>query len=135
MKSLNSLEKQVAGIIDNQPNVLWWTRNKVGRGWYAIQGWQRNKVRPDFIVARKTTKNELEIVYVIESKGEQLLGNKDTQYKKNLFTVMNDQRNKIETIQTNTMKYKLNDKFQFEFVEQKQEESTINRLFNSEPSI
>ena len=135
VKSLNSLEKQVAGIIDNQPNVLWWTRNKVGRGWYAIQGWQRNKVRPDFIVARKTTKNELEIVYVIESKGEQLLGNKDTQYKKNLFTVMNDQRNKIETIQTNTMKYKLNDKFQFEFVEQKQEESTINRLFNSEPSI
>ncbi len=135
VKSLNSLEKQIAGIIDNQPNVLWWTRNKVGRGWYAIQGWQRNKVRPDFIVARKTKDNELEIVYVLESKGEQLLGNKDTQYKQNLFVAMNSQKNKIETIQTNTVKYKLNDKFQFEFVEQKQEEATINRLFGSETNV
>jgi type III restriction enzyme len=135
VKSLNSLEKQVAEIIDNQANVLWWTRNKVGRGWYAIQGWQRNKVRPDFIVARKTNDNELEIVYVLESKGEQLLGNKDTEYKKNLFSAMNNQREKIEQIQTSTVKYKLNDKFQFEFVEQKQEETTINLLFNSSPNV
>jgi len=92
-------------------------------------------VRPDFIVARKTEDNALEIVYVLESKGEQLLGNKDTQYKKNLFAVMNNQRAKIEQIQTSTMKYKLNDKFQFEFVEQKQEETTINLLFNSSPNI
>jgi len=131
VKSLNSLEKQIAEIIDNQPHVLWWTRNKVGRSWYAIQGWQKNKVRPDFIVARKTEDNALEIVYVLESKGEQLLGNKDTQYKKNLFTVMNNQKERIEQIQTQTIKYKLNDKFQFEFVEQRQEEATINLLFNS----
>lgn len=132
IKSLNSLEKKVAEVIDRQPNVLWWTRNKVGRGWYSIQGWQRNKVRPDFIVARKTSSDELEIVYVLESKGEQLLGNKDTQYKKNLFTAMNEQKEKIETVQTSTVKYKLNDKFQFELIEQRQEESAINLLFNSE---
>lgn len=135
VKSLNSLEMQVAGIIDNQTNVLWWTRNKVGRSWYSIQGWHKNKVRPDFIVARKTEDNHLEIVYVIESKGEQLLGNKDTQYKENLFTLMNNQKDKIDTIQTNTLKYKLNDKFQFEFIEQRQEESAINLLFNSNPII
>lgn len=131
VKSLNFLEKQVASIIDNQPNVLWWTRNKIGRGWYAIQGWQRNKVRPDFIIARKAEDGSLEIIYVLESKGEQLLGNKDTEYKKSLFEAMNAQKGYIKQIQTQITRFKLNEKFQFEFVEQKKEESTINALFNS----
>ena len=51
--SMNSLERSVGEILDKQQTILWWFRNKVSRGWYAIQGWRRHKIRPDFVAARK----------------------------------------------------------------------------------
>ncbi len=86
--SLNSLERRVGDIIDRQEKVLWWVRNKTGKEWYAIQGWKKNKIRPDFIVAKKKESDDLEIVYILESKGEQLTGNPDTLYKKDLLDLM-----------------------------------------------
>ena len=132
--SMNPLENKVASLLDSNQKVLWWARNKVDkRGiWYAIQGWQKDKVRPDFVVARKNDEGKLEIVYILESKGEHLLGNLDTLYKKALFEKINSEILNINKI--SSMAFELNDNFQFEFVEQKQEESTINLLFNSSPS-
>ncbi len=88
LSSLNTLERKVGDIVDKQNSVLWWVRNKVAKEWYAIQGWKKNKIRPDFIVAKKSNGDELEIVYIIESKGEQLSGNKDTTYKKEVLDEM-----------------------------------------------
>ncbi len=88
LSSLNTLEKKVGDIVDKQNSVLWWVRNKVAKEWYAIQGWKKNKIRPDFIVAKKSDSDELEIIYIIESKGEQLSGNKDTTYKKEVLDIM-----------------------------------------------
>src|SRR5690606_4317938 len=51
--SMNSLEKSVADILENQQKLLWWFRNKVGKDWYSIQGWHKHKIRPDFVVAKK----------------------------------------------------------------------------------
>ena len=88
LSSLNTLERKVGDIVDKQNSVLWWVRNKVAKEWYAIQGWKKNKIRPDFIVAKKSDSDELEIIYIIESKGEQLSGNKDTTYKKEVLDIM-----------------------------------------------
>jgi type III restriction enzyme len=123
--SLNSLESKVAKLVEASPNVLWWARNRVGYGWYAIQGWQRGKIRPDFIIARKGEKDELEFVYVVESKGEQLLGNADTQYKTAVFARMNSLRGKVVQNRTKLMTMKLNDRFDFELVPQNEEEARL----------
>jgi type III restriction enzyme len=120
--SLNSLESKVAKLVESSPNVLWWARNRVGAGWYAIQGWQRGKIRPDFIIARKSEKDALEFVYVVESKGEQLLGNADTQYKTAVFTRMNSLRGKLVQHRTKLMTMKLNERFDFELIPQGEEE-------------
>jgi type III restriction enzyme len=128
--SMNPLEQKVASLLDNNPQVLWWARNKVDkRGvWYSIQGWQKDKVRPDFVVARKNDEGKLEIVYIMESKGEHLLGNTDSIYKKALFDKINSEVPNIDKI--SSVAFELNDNFQFEFIAQKDEARHINTLFN-----
>jgi type III restriction enzyme len=127
--SLNTLESGVARYIEQSHNVLWWTRNKVGHGWYAIQGWQRGKIRPDFIIARKNERNELEFVYVVESKGEQLMGNADTEYKDAVFNRINGMNGKIAQVRTRLTTMKLNDRFDFELIPQGEEERRLrNKL-------
>jgi type III restriction enzyme len=127
--SMNSLEKHVARLIDDKESVLWWMRNRVDyRYGFAIRAWKKGRIFPDFIVAKKNRDNSIEIVYVIESKGEHLIGSANTQYKKNVFETMN--KKKVEPIILKTVKLKMNNKFDFELVEQGQEELMINRFFN-----
>ena len=127
--SMNPLERKISNLIDSKESVLWWARNiSENRRWYAIHGWKKGKIRPDFIVAKKSNKRTLELVYIIESKGEHLIGNQDTTYKKNVFDRMN--KEKIESINIQLIKFKQNENFQFELVEQGNEDIDINRFFN-----
>lgn len=124
--SLNSLEHNVVSIIEQSPNVLWWARNKArSRGWYAVRGWQRNKIWPDFVIARKNAQHELEFVYVLESKGEQLIGNPDTEYKSEVFDAINSMKGKVEKVRLRTTTMKLNDRFEFELIPQNEEEMRL----------
>lgn len=125
--SLNPLESNVARYIEQSHNVLWWARNRVGHGWYAIQGWRHGKVRPDFIIARKNDKDDLEFVYVVESKGEHLAGNEDTEYKDALFHLLNDMKGKITQTRTRLTTLKLNDHFDFELIPQGEEERRLRK--------
>jgi type III restriction enzyme len=125
ISSLNSLEADVVRVIEGSPNVLWWSRNKTERGWYAVQGWKKGKIRPDFIIARKNDKDALEFVYVVESKGEQLMGNEDTQYKSSVFDAINAMKGKVVTVNRTVATVRLNDKFEFELVPQKEEERRL----------
>lgn len=130
--SLNTLEKKVAAIIERQPKVLWWTRNKVHPKWYAIQGWRQNKIRPDFIIAKKIDQqdNDLEIIYIVESKGEHLVGNDDSTYKKNVLDLMTDlhQRGQIKVIRTTLSELK--DDAECYFIAQGDEEKEIRALMS-----
>lgn len=127
--SMNPLERKVANIIDSKESVLWWVRNIVDKKrWYGIQGWKRNKIRPDFIVAKKKKDESLELVYVIESKGEHLINNPDTIYKKSVFDKMN--KEKTESINVNLFRFKLNENFRFELVGQGNEDIDLNTFFN-----
>ena len=81
---LNRYEKSVALFLDDHPQVLWWYRNLIGPEYFSIQGYRRNKIYPDFVVQQGRNKKPLASVLVVESKGKQLKGNEDTNYKRSV---------------------------------------------------
>lgn len=86
-EDFNNTEKAVALYLDQQKDILeWWFRNNVSSNSYSIQGWRRHRVYPDFIALRQGPP----IVYVLETKGVHLK-NPDTDYKKQLFELCNEQ--------------------------------------------
>ncbi|MGI4789027.1 MAG: DEAD/DEAH box helicase [Janthinobacterium lividum] len=80
----NEYEKTVALYLDNRPEVLWWYRNIVGRDEFSIQGYKRYRIRPDFVVQQAEGEAPKPTVLVVESKGKQLKGNLDTEYKRHV---------------------------------------------------
>ncbi|MBI3273743.1 MAG: hypothetical protein HYZ69_01225, partial [Candidatus Colwellbacteria bacterium] len=130
VSTLNSLERDVVQYIEDSPNVIWWARNKAEKSWYAIQGWQKNKIRPDFVIASKNKDGALEFLYVVESKGEQLTGSPDTQYKIDVFDTMNKMQGDVEQVKVRMTTMKLNDRFEFELVPQGEEERRIREKLN-----
>lgn len=79
---LNKDEQGVAIHLDGEEAILWWHRN-VARAQYALQGWQRARVYPDFIFACRCVKDGGKIV-LLETKGDHL-DNPDTAYKRDLL--------------------------------------------------
>ena len=126
---MNPLERKVANLIDNKDAVIWWTRNiSADKQWYCVKGWKKGRIFPDFVVAKRKKNNSLELVYVIESKGEHLIGNADTIYKQAVFRLLN--KSKIEKVKISLKIVNLNNKYQYELVEQGKEETTLNKYFN-----
>lgn len=89
----NRYEKDVARYFDESEDTFWWKRNVVAREEFSIQGYRRNAIYPDFIVQlvfdddgkRKPR------VLIVESKGHQLKGSHDTEYKRKVadyFTLL-----------------------------------------------
>lgn len=132
MSSLNKLESEVARILDKQDKLIWWFRNKVSRNGYAIQGWREYKIRPDFIAAKRKDNDNIELVYVLESKGEHLVGNDDTQYKQRMLNLMTEQRHKnaIYSDQMTLPFGKVNEKVEFYLVEQGKENEKLKNFFS-----
>jgi type III restriction enzyme len=128
--SLNTLEKKVVGILEKQGTTLFWFRNRVARNWYAIQGWRENKIRPDFVVAKKKDNGEIEIVYLVESKGEHLLGNNDTTYKNSVLQKMTEQNKngKLKSYQIELELGQLNECVEAYLIEDKKEEQQVKEL-------
>ena len=130
VETMNRLEQKVGQILDNQEKILWWFRNKASKKWYAIQGWKEYKIHPDFIAAKRKGKDEFEILYIIESKGEHLVGNPDTQYKKSVLELMTRQRKagKIYAEQTELPFGRVNEAVELYLVEEGKEEAELKRL-------
>lgn len=80
----NEYERQVALCLDRDANVLWWYRNLVGREQFAIQGFRRHRIHPDFVVQSSKNGKPVHRVVVVESKGKHLEGNPDTTYKRSV---------------------------------------------------
>jgi len=93
-KDINGLEKDFALYLSDSKSVYWWHRMVASKGSsYSLQGWQKNKVYPDFIACTEDNK-----MYVLETKGLHLKGNDDTKYKKALFDLMTTHQQKIGNI-------------------------------------
>jgi len=78
----NQYERAVALVLDRHANVLWWYRNIVGAEHFAIQGYRKNLIRPDFVVQSGARARPVHQVLVIESKGRHLEKSPDTAYKR-----------------------------------------------------
>jgi type III restriction enzyme len=88
----NSLEEDVAIYFDGQKKLLWWFRNSAKQD-YAVQGWKRNKIYPDFIVTEvgagaSDARTDFDRLVVVETKGAHLK-NEDTAYKQAVFDFCN----------------------------------------------
>ena len=129
---MNSLERKVGDILDKQKRILWWFRNKVSKSCYSIQGWHEYKLRPDFVAAKKNVQGELELVYILESKGEHLAGNADTVYKQKVLNIMTEQKKKkaIRHYEQTKLPFgQVNDNVTFYLVEQGKEEEELKKHF------
>lgn len=86
-KEFNGLESEFALHIDGHEAVTWWHRLAAKMDGYALQGWKRGKMYPDFVVcisSPKGAKSHSQIL-VLETKGMQLAGNSDTKYKRQML--------------------------------------------------
>lgn len=89
-ESANEYERAVALCLDRHERVLWWYRNLVGPEHFAIQGFRRHRIRPDFVVQGGTVEKPLHRVMVTETKGKHLEGNPDTTYKRKIADVFDE---------------------------------------------
>ena len=74
----NNYEQKIACYLDSEKALGWWYRN-VAKRQYALQGWKKNIIYPDFIFALDQNGKE-ERIMILETKGEHL-DNLDTKYK------------------------------------------------------
>lgn len=90
---LNEEEQDVAVYLDKQEQfILWWDRNfsRLNTSYY-LQGWEKGRIYPDFLVSRRDRVNadDYDKIIVLETKGRHL-DNEDTKYKKSVFELCND---------------------------------------------
>jgi type III restriction enzyme len=86
-EGFNPDEAEFACYLDEQAALDWWHRNVAKGGNYHLQGWRKNRVYPDFIFAHQRSGKKHRIV-VWETKGDQLEGNLDSEYKRKLLDTM-----------------------------------------------
>lgn len=84
-KEFNELEKNTAWYLDESKCIYWWHRIAVNQHSYGLQGWQRHRVYPDLLACIHSVEDGKFRFSVLETKGEHLKGNDDTDYKCKLF--------------------------------------------------
>lgn len=82
---LNNLELMAVRAIDAAPSTVWWWRVPVKGAW-ALRGWRKDHIYPDFAVRANHGFDDLLIV--LETKGAHLTGNEDSIYKKSVLKVL-----------------------------------------------
>lgn len=96
----NGDEREVAVYLDGEAALKWWHRN-VARSQYAVQGWRRAKIYPDFIFAVQRQDGSSRIT-LLETKGDQL-DNLDTAYKRDVLDFMSNSFAWDETVSAGTL--------------------------------
>ncbi len=87
-RDFNTLEKETAWYLDSRDSVYWWHRIAVNQQSYGLQGWQRQRVYPDLLACLHGTDEGKFRFSVLETKGEHLKGNDDTEYKRKMFDLL-----------------------------------------------
>ena len=87
---LNNLERETAWYLDKTKAVYWWHRIAVHQREYSLQGWQKQKIYPDLLVCLEEPTSGDYRFSVLETKGEHLKGNDDTEYKRKLFELLTE---------------------------------------------
>ena len=85
------LDKQLKTQMDKQPKkepLQWWHRNQ--REYYVL-GWRRDRIYPDFVAFGDISLN------IFETKGDHLRGNPDTEYKTEVFQLLEQHFNQLDS--------------------------------------
>lgn len=127
-EDFNEMEKKVAVYLDKQEKLLWWYRN-LARANYYVQGWKKNKIFPDFILAKKSEDNDNDYskVYVVETKGLHLK-NEDTKYKKDVFALCNDLGKQV-TWDELGLEFEADKAIEFQVIYENEWQRRINEMF------
>lgn len=96
-KEINHLEKDVAWYLDADQAVQWWHRISVKQDWH-LQGWQRGRIYPDFLMCMEGDGSGVIRFKVLETKGLHLKGNEDTEYKQRLFDLLSETSSESEAV-------------------------------------
>ena len=89
-RDFNALEKRFAFYLDDQKALQWWHRVAVRqRGEYYLRGWRRERIWPDFVAMASETDGRPSLL-VFETKGKQLQGIDDTEYKERVFAALEE---------------------------------------------
>lgn len=127
--NVNQFEEDFVWKIDQKDQTYWWYRNKSRKDFY-LTGWQKNKFYPDFIFTMcKKDKNSFAEIYLVETKGEHLMGNVDTTYKRELMHTYERDIQVGWSTQTGMGFEEEPKKVTFQFIEQSNVESILNRIF------
>ena len=90
----SELEKKFACYLDEQKAIQWWHRVAVRQqGEYYLQGWKQERIYPDFVGMASETR-----LLIFETKGEHLLGNRDTEYKRKVLKTLEGMFNAVGTV-------------------------------------
>ena len=90
----NELEKKFACYLDEQRAVQWWHRVAARQqDEYYLQGWKQGRIYPDFVAMANETR-----LLIFETKGEHLLGNRDTEYKRKVLKTLEGAFNAVGTM-------------------------------------
>lgn len=126
---LNEFEQSVALYLDKQAPLFWWYRNRPRE--YGLQGWRQQKVYADFLFSIKDQQAEdnFRKIYVVETKGQHLMGSEDTNYKQDLFRLCNELASEISW---NELGLELAEKeLRFELVPQDVWQAKLNELIHA----
>lgn len=83
-REFNGLERDFAIHMEGAEAVAWWHRFAARRG-YALQGWRRHRVYPDFVACIREGRGRERRVAILETKGMHLSGSANTEYKRELL--------------------------------------------------
>ena len=84
----SELERNFAMYLDEQKALQWWHRVAVRqKSDYYLRGWKQERIWPDFVAMAVKTNGESHVL-IFETKGENLRGNPDTEYKKKVLETL-----------------------------------------------
>ena len=127
MSALNGFERNIASYINGRDAVKWWHRLAVRGSEYAVCGWTKEKLYPDFLIAYSNKNGKVKMQFV-EAKGDHLSGNPKTNYINSLFKVLNSH---LSESFANVGEVKLineKDEVAFDLVLQENQESDLIRI-------
>ena len=94
----NELETNFAYYLDEQKAMQWWHRIAARqRGEYYVQGWKQQRIYPDFVAMTNEVKG-ITRVLLFDTKGDQLEGNPDTEYKEKVLKTLEEKFNSAGTM-------------------------------------
>jgi type III restriction enzyme len=128
-EDLNELEDKAVWRMEDGKETYWWHRNKAKKDFFLV-AWRKNRFYPDFILTlQENAQKSFDKIFLVETKGGHLLGNTDTEYKRELTKLY---QREIQRSWSSNEAFPVDPKETiFKFVEEQNLENAMNEIFAS----